>query len=147
MTSIRSFSKHNNPARSIDILRQIVYNLSVGQLNIVSNGGEFQARLSNVGLSTEGANQSDCKPTSESLRSMDPKRFHLWKVGFHEISNADGASLEDSSGRISQAIKQRMRAEISRILFVLGYYSRMMNGGNGADGCSEFSSQEIVRQR
>jgi hypothetical protein len=105
----------------IDILRQVEYNIGAGQFNIAGGGGEFHVRYSNGGLGAEGASRSDGKPAGESLRSRDPTRFHLWKVGHGRMSDADGASPENSSGRISQVIKQRMRDKALRVLcFVSG---------------------------
>ena len=40
---------------------------------------------------TEGASGLMEMPVRESLRSMDPARFHLWKVA-RQARNADGAS-------------------------------------------------------
>ena len=57
------------------------------------------------------------KPADESLRSRDPTKLRLWRVGHCQASNADGASL-DCSRRISQATKQGMCGEMSRILYL-----------------------------
>ncbi len=100
----------------IDIRRQIDYNAKHLTIDTSNGGEEFHVRSSNGGLDTEGASRPDGEPAGESLRSKDPTKFYLWKVERLEAPDADGASPDNSSRRISQANKQRTRDKESRVL-------------------------------